>query len=112
MFCPQCGKEYAQRVNFCCQCGAALVVPMAPAPARKLARSRSDRKIAGVCGGFADYLDLDPTLVRILWLMLVFFAGWGVLGYFIAWIVMPEEPLPQPVAKVPAAVISQPATNH
>src|SRR5579862_2633554 len=58
MFCPQCGKEYTQRVNFCCHCGAALSVPPAR-PRKKLARSRTDRKIAGVCGGFADYLELD-----------------------------------------------------
>jgi len=62
---------------------------------KKLGRSRTDRKIAGVCGGFADYLDVDVTLVRILWLMLVFFGGWGIFGYIIAWIVMPDEPLPQ-----------------
>jgi len=112
MFCPQCGKEYTQRVNFCCHCGTALHVPATPAPAKKLARSRSDRKIAGVCGGFADYLDLDPTLVRILWLMLVFFAGWGVLGYIIAWIVMPEEPLTRPAPKVAVPSAPEPATSH
>ncbi len=94
MFCPQCGKEYTQRVNFCCQCGTSLSIP-APTHARKITRSRTDHKIAGVCGGFANYLELDVTLVRILWLMLAFFGGWGIIGYFIAWIVMPEEPLAQ-----------------
>ena len=94
MFCPQCGKEYSERVNFCCQCGTALATPV-PTVQKKLTRSRTDKKIAGVCGGFADYLDLDPTLVRIVWLMLALFGGWGILGYIIAWIVMPEGPLPQ-----------------
>ena len=112
MFCPQCGKEYAQRVNFCCQCGTALFTPAAPAPAKRLARSRTDRKIAGVCAGFAEYLDLDPTLVRILWLMLLFFAGWGILGYLIAWIVMPEEPLPRPAAQVASPAVPQTATSQ
>ena len=45
-----------------------------------------DKKIAGVCGGLAEYFDLDPTLVRVLWLLLVLFAGTGVLVYFILWI--------------------------
>ena len=90
MFCPQCGKEYSQRVNFCCHCGTALYAPVST-HAKKLTRSRTDRKIAGVCGGFANYFDLDVTLVRILWLMLAFIGGWGILGYFIAWIVMPQR---------------------
>ena len=111
MFCPQCGKEYAQRVNFCCHCGAALGVP-APVPPKKLSRSRMDNKIAGVCGGFAEYLDLDPTVVRIIWLMLAFFSGWGIIGYLIAWIVMPNEPLPQSSPARAAIAVPQPAGNH
>jgi phage shock protein C len=91
MFCPQCGREFIDRVNFCCQCGTALFTP--PAARKSLCRPRLNRKIAGVCAGFAEYLDLDPTLVRILWVMLVIFGGCGVLGYIIAWIIMPEEPL-------------------
>jgi phage shock protein C len=109
MFCPRCGKEYAERVNFCCQCGAAMFVPATVAPPKKLARSRSDKRIAGVCGGFADYLEIDATLVRLLWLMLAFFGGWGLIAYIIAWIVMPEEPLKSPAAATSAS--PQPATN-
>ena len=108
MFCPQCGKEYSQQVNFCCQCGTALSGPVTP-PAKKLTLSRKNHKIAGVCGGFADYLDIDVTLVRILWLMLVFFGGWGIFSYFIAWIVMPEEPLAQTAATPAPSAIAQPA---
>jgi len=63
---------------------------------KKLYLSRTDRKIAGVCGGVAAYLDMDPTLVRLIWVMTTLFAGWGLLGYVIAWIVVPEEPLYQP----------------
>jgi len=99
MFCPQCGKEYANRVNFCCQCGTALSKP--PAPRKPLSRSRTDRKIAGVCAGFADYLDIDPSLVRILWVALVVIGGCGLLAYIIAWIIMPEEKLPQ-ISPAPA----------
>ncbi|HEY6292403.1 MAG TPA: PspC domain-containing protein [Terriglobia bacterium] len=92
MFCPQCGGEYAGSVNYCSQCGAAMS-PAPPRPAKKLYLSRTDRKIAGVCGGVAAYLDMDPTLVRLVWVMTSLLAGWGVLGYLVAWIVVPEEPL-------------------
>jgi phage shock protein C len=110
MFCPHCGKEYSERVNFCCHCGTALSTP--PRPAKRLFRSRQDRKIAGVCGGFADYLELDATLVRLIWLMLAFFGGWGVIGYLIAWIIMPQEPTAQSVpAPVPCGA-PQPVPNH
>ena len=99
MFCPQCGREYVERVNFCCQCGAALFTP--PASRKSLQRSRVNRKIAGVCVGFAEYLNLDPTLVRIVSVMLAFLWGIGLLGYIVAWIIMPEAPLPQ-VSLAPA----------
>jgi phage shock protein C len=61
-------------------------------------RSRADRKIAGVCAGFAEYFDLDVTVVRVVWLIVAFFGGGGVLAYIIAWIVMPEEPELVPAA--------------
>jgi len=51
-----------------------------------------DKKIAGVCGGLAEYFDLDPTLVRVLWLLLIFFAGTGVLAYIVLWIALPLAP--------------------
>jgi len=109
MFCPQCGREYSERVNFCCQCGASLAP--APRPAeKKLMRSRSDKKIGGVCSGFADYLELDVTLVRVIWLMLAFFGGWGLIGYLIAWIVMPIEPLA--CTTVAASVVPQPVAGR
>src|SRR5260370_7441178 len=94
MFCPKCGKEYAEKVNFCCQCGASMRV--ARGPQKKLTRSRTDKKIAGVCGGIAEYLDMDPTLVRLIWVMMALFVGWGVLGYLIARIVLPQRPEPRP----------------
>ena len=111
MFCPQCGKEYSQRTNFCCDCGAALSVTSS-VPSKRLMRSRTDSKIAGVCGGFANYLDLDVTLVRILWLMVAFVGGWGVIGYIIAWIAMPEEPLAKAAPSASGAAVPQPAGNR
>jgi phage shock protein C len=104
MFCPQCGREYAQKVNFCCHCGAAVSVPAAK-PQRKLYRSRTDEKIAGVCGGLAEHLDVDSTIVRLVWAAAALFIGWGILAYIIAWIVIPREPERQTVV-APAAAAS------
>lgn len=57
---------------------------------KRLTKSRTDRKLCGVCGGFAEYLNMDPTLVRLLFVLLVCCAGTGVLAYIIAAIVMPD----------------------
>jgi phage shock protein C len=51
-----------------------------------------DKKIAGVCSGIADYFGLDPTLVRIGWVLLVLAGGSGILAYIIAMVIMPERP--------------------
>ncbi len=64
------------------------------APPRRLYRSRRDRMLAGVCGGIAEYLEIDPILVRLVFLALLF-SGIGVLIYLVAWILIPEEPLEQ-----------------
>lgn len=59
---------------------------------KRLCRSRRDRKLAGVCGGIAEFLGWDPTLVRLLWIVLTLAGGSGILIYVILWIVMPEAP--------------------
>lgn len=100
MICPNCQKEIADNSNFCYNCGARLgAAASASAPyaapvhvAKRLMRSSTDKKIAGVCGGLAEYFDLDPTLVRVLWLLLLFFAGTGLLAYVILWIALPIAP--------------------
>ena len=51
---------------------------------KRLCKSRNNKKICGVCAGFADYLNLDPTIVRVLWALLAVFAGTGILAYFIS----------------------------
>lgn len=65
--------------------------------AKKLYRSRSDRKLAGVCAGMAEYLDVDPTIVR---LATVIFAFWGagLIAYLVGWIMIPEPPYEPPSA--------------
>jgi phage shock protein C len=57
----------------------------------KLTRSNTDKMVAGVCGGLADYLEIDPVLVRLAFIILFFASGIGFLIYLILWIVMPEE---------------------
>ena len=59
---------------------------------RQLRRSRTNRRIAGVCGGLAAYFGIDPTLIRILFVLLALPGGApGILIYLILWLVMPEE---------------------
>ena len=58
---------------------------------KKLYRSKTDRKVAGVCGGIAEYFDIDPTVVRILWIIMSWVAGSGIIAYILACIFMPEE---------------------
>jgi phage shock protein C len=63
----------------------------APAPkdVRRLMRSHKGRKIAGICAGLGDYLNIDPTLVRLVWIVLALIYGTGILLYLILWIAMP-----------------------
>ena len=61
--------------------------------ARRLTRSTTDRKIAGVCGGLAEYIGTDATLIRILWVLAVVAGGFGFLAYVIMWIALPEGPV-------------------
>jgi phage shock protein PspC (stress-responsive transcriptional regulator) len=58
---------------------------------KRLRRSVDDRVIAGVCGGLANYFDIDPVVVRVVFALLLVFAGGGLLAYLVLWIVMPEE---------------------
>jgi phage shock protein PspC (stress-responsive transcriptional regulator) len=104
MLCPNCQKDIADGSKFCYSCGAKLSAetpPAAaapPAPARRLMRSSRDKKIGGVCAGLADYFDLDPTIVRVVWLLAVFLGGTGVLAYLILWIVLPLAPAGVPIS--------------
>lgn len=58
---------------------------------RQLTRSRRDKKIFGVCGGIADYFEIDSTVVRLAWVFSVLFFGVGGLAYLLAALVMPNE---------------------
>jgi len=57
-----------------------------------LYRSKKDRLIAGVCGGIGEYLGVDPTIIRLLWVAFSILYGFGILFYIAAWLIIPEEP--------------------
>ncbi len=104
MYCNYCGKVIQDDANVCAYCGVRIGASQARS---RLVRPRSGRKIAGVCLGFAEYFDVDVTLVRVVWLIASCTTIIGFLSYPIAWIVMPEEP---PVVAAPAP-IAKTATN-
>jgi len=67
------------------------VIVMKKKTSKRLFRSKSNRIIAGVCGGVGEYFGIDPTVVRLLWVLFTFLGGSGILAYIICWIVIPEE---------------------
>jgi phage shock protein C len=108
MNCANCQHEIAPNSNFCSFCGArqAPVYPTGPAPwnGKRLMRSSTNVKIAGVCAGFAEYLGWDPTLVRLLWVILTIMpvpAVPSIIAYIVCWCVMPIAPLPEAVKVEP-----------
>ena len=58
---------------------------------KKLHKSQTDKKLCGVCGGIAEYFNIDPTLVRLLWILFSIAGGAGLLAYIIAAIIMPDN---------------------
>jgi len=58
---------------------------------KRIYRSKTQKIIGGVCGGFGEYFDIDPVIIRVIWLILLL-GGVGVLAYIIAWIIIPIEP--------------------
>ncbi|HXM66793.1 MAG TPA: PspC domain-containing protein [Candidatus Acidoferrum sp.] len=103
MYCNYCGKVIQDDAAVCAYCGVRVSASVAR---KRLVRPRQGRKIAGVCLGFAEYFDIDVTVVRLVWLIASFMTGIGLLSYPIAWIVIPEEPL-----LLAAPVTAQRATN-
>ena len=89
MYCNYCGKTIQDDANVCAYCGTRVGGVIAR---KRLVRPREGRKAAGVCIGFAEYFDIDVTIVRVVWLITAFMTGVGFIAYFVAWIVMPEEP--------------------
>jgi phage shock protein C len=98
MFCIQCGREIAESSNYCSSCGA---LQRQRTSHKQLMLSATDKKLAGVCGGIAEYLDVDPTIVRLIWVALSVVPGGfvgGALAYLLAWIIIPKGPSFVPTA--------------
>ena len=74
--------------------------PPAP-PQRAVRRSRSERVIAGVCGGLGRHLGIDPVLLRVAFIILALANGLGLIAYVVAWVAIPEEGADQPAAPAP-----------
>jgi phage shock protein C len=60
---------------------------------KKLYRSRTNSMIAGVCGGLGEYLNVDPTILRVVAVLLIFADGIGLLAYIVGWIIIPRRPM-------------------
>jgi phage shock protein PspC (stress-responsive transcriptional regulator) len=78
--------------------------------ARRLRRSRTDKRVAGICGGLAEYFGVDATPIRLLWVILSILCGavvGGVLAYLVAWLIIP----PPPDATMPMPIQSPPVTT-
>jgi phage shock protein C len=109
MYCNYCGKVVQDDANHCAYCGTRIGAVEAR---RRLVRPRAGRKIAGVCAGFAEYFDMDVSLVRVVWLISACIPiGLAFVGYFVAWIVMPEEPLSLPAAVAPPSSVAPPVAQ-
>jgi phage shock protein PspC (stress-responsive transcriptional regulator) len=116
MMCTNCGSNIADYSSFCSFCGARQkVAPVSPSPApKRLMRSVIDRKIAGVCGGIAEYFEIDSAVVRLIWVLVVLMPIPFVpafVGYFVAWLVMPKASMPV-IAKVPPPPIIIPNSTQ
>jgi phage shock protein C len=59
---------------------------------KKLYRSSKQRIIAGICGGVAEYFNIDPVIVRLIWILFCFAWGLGIILYIIAWFIVPRNP--------------------
>src|SRR6266403_3787865 len=112
MVCASCQKTIAEGSNFCYNCGAKQPVTGNAAayadysPRKRLVRSTTDKKIAGVAAGLADYFDLDPTIVRVVWLLAILFAGTGLIAYLILWIALPPGPTGVMANSTPSAPVT------
>ena len=92
MYCTKCGVEIHEADRFCSRCGNRTAVDAVTNEPRALMLDKRNKKIAGVCAGFARYFEIDVVLVRVLWLAIALCSGgMGFLVYLAAWIVIPSD---------------------
>ncbi len=91
MYCTQCGIELRGDDRFCSRCGARTGIAPVVYGTRSLMLDKSNKKIAGVCAGFARYFEVDVILVRVIWLAVALATGVGFLAYLAAWLIMPSD---------------------
>ena len=108
MYCTKCGVELREGDNFCSKCGNRIQTAPLNAGGNSasytLRLDKQNKKIAGVCAGFARYFGVDVTLMRVLWLGIALCTGVGFLAYLAAWIVIPSDygvEYPDQIAHVP-----------
>src|SRR4051812_38560211 len=95
MYCTRCGVVLEGSDAYCSQCGTPTErrsATSASRPEPRLMRSNSDAKMAGLCGGLAQYLGVDATFVRLIWLVATVCFPPLLVGYLGAWIILPKEP--------------------
>ncbi len=111
MNCNSCGYINPKGSDFCSSCGTKLVpvyetqapnsqiatphyeeAPQQYEPREKLYRSRNDRWVGGVAGGVGYRYGVDPNIVRLVWFLLIFAWGSGLIAYIVAWVIIPEDP--------------------
>jgi phage shock protein C len=99
MYCTQCGIELRSDDRFCSRCGARTGIATIDYGTRSLMLDKRNKKVAGVCAGFARYFEVDVILVRVIWLAVALATGVGFLAYLAAWLIMPSDRgiAPQPV---------------
>jgi phage shock protein C len=91
MYCVTCGTGVEPQDCFCSQCGARTETSRSTMVTRRLMLDKRNKKIAGVCAGFARYFDVDVVLVRVIWLAFALSTGIGFLAYIAAWMIMPSD---------------------
>jgi len=102
MYCTKCGVQLDDVARFCSQCGTATANAVPPAgpssadymPYRPMLRARYGKWIGGVCAGLARYWNVDPALVRIVFVALALCPVLpAIIPYIVCWIIIPQEPL-------------------
>ena len=91
MYCTKCGVQLREDDRFCSSCGGRTTAGVVTETPRLLMLDKRNKKIDGVCAGFARYCGVDVVLVRALWLGIAICTGVGFLAYLAAWIVIPGD---------------------